>query len=237
MARYIRKTPVKPYPPDRRLVTLLTKLLQYKADVNDREIVDKERKRYLDKEKVEVLNECIFPSMANLTFFFKSISKYPELKEVFEDDIKDLLGVRRKDPQQNSYGFIFSQLLRSILLIEEEVDGEEFDREEVVDKKIFPLHYQLASADNKDFRLWLNQILQQIVRDKVVAHLTKAHENDKADQYEKADQIVKDEFDRVWIWTRILAAGINQAVEEDKALPRRTIKFGTIQLRENEDPI
>jgi hypothetical protein len=34
-----------------------------------------------------------------------------------------------------------------------------------------------------------------------------------------------------------IGGGINQAVEEDNALPRRTIKFGTIQLRENEDPI
>jgi hypothetical protein len=212
--------------PDHAIVVLITDLLQYKANLEDREIVDRKRKRYLDKEKVRVLDEYIFPSMANLTFFFRSISRYPQLKEVFENDIKDLLGVRRENPQHDSYGFIFSQLLRSILLVEIYNEGGE----------MHPSPYQLASADYKDFRLRLNQILQEIVRDKVVAHLAKAHENEKAGEYEKADKIVKDEFDRVWIWTRILAEGINQAAE-DNARPRRTIKFGTIPLREDEEPI
>ena len=58
---------------------------------------------------------------------------------------------------------IFSQLVLSILLIEEEAYNEEEE-----DRDDFPLHYQLAKTDKKDFRLRLNQIIQDIVKIKVV---------------------------------------------------------------------
>jgi hypothetical protein len=49
----------------------------------------KEYRRYLDKEKVRILNDYIFPSMATLLFFFKCVANYPELRSIFENDIKD----------------------------------------------------------------------------------------------------------------------------------------------------
>ena len=54
--------------------------------------------------------------MANLLFFFECISKYPVLEELFEDDIQDLLGIRRSDPQQQIIGHIVSRLLYWILI-------------------------------------------------------------------------------------------------------------------------
>ena len=33
--------------------------------------------------------------MANLAFFFEVIARHPELEDVYGDDIRDLLGIRR----------------------------------------------------------------------------------------------------------------------------------------------
>ena len=57
---------------------------------------DKRKIRNLDRMKVYILNKHIFQAMANLTFFFESIAESPELQEVFEDDIKELLFWRKK---------------------------------------------------------------------------------------------------------------------------------------------
>jgi hypothetical protein len=223
---------IKGYPPEEAVVSLMTNLLQYSSDLEYGRNVEKNRKRYLDKEKVTILDKFIFPSMANLTFFFKSISRYPELKHIFDDDIKDLLGVRRIDPQHNKYGFILSQLVRSILLIEEEEYSEEASARED-----FPLHYQLAKIDKGDFRLRLNQILQDIIKIKIM-------DIDLAGVSEIEKRFLLDDFNRVLLWTRIIAAGTTQITEdtddedtENNKLPHRTIKFGRIPLREDEEPI
>jgi hypothetical protein len=107
--------------------------------------------------------------MANLVLFFKSIAAYPQLGEVFEDDIKDLLGIRRNNPQLNNYGFIIFNLLQSILQIGEGV-------------------YNEKRSHNKDFRLRLNQLLQETVWAKVDESLT--------DVFKKASaqHVVADDF-------------------------------------------
>jgi hypothetical protein len=214
MSNGLRRKHLKGYYPNHAIVSLMTKMLQHKDDKRLGGFVNKKRKRYFDKEKVLVLDRHIFPSMANLIFFFKSISRYPELEEVFENDIKDLLGVRRGDPEQDDYGFIFSQLLRSILLIEEEIHSEQF--EEV--------------ADRKDFRLQLNQILQEIVSFKVDISLKNVFKN------EKERRIVMDDFNRVELWTRMLSDNIDKAAE-DNIPPRRIIKIPSLPIREDDEPI
>ena len=52
--------------------------------------------------------------MANLTYFFETISSYPELQNEFESDIKDLLGIRRTSPKITDYAFMFSSLINGI---------------------------------------------------------------------------------------------------------------------------
>src|SRR5688500_1483707 len=68
-----------------------------------------DQNRSLRTRKVRVLNDIVFQAMADLTFFFQTISVYPELQVVFDNDVKDLLGIRRNTVQE--YGFIFHSLL------------------------------------------------------------------------------------------------------------------------------
>jgi hypothetical protein len=185
-------------------------LLQYHEDV---ELADdqkhKEHKRYLDKQKVVILDRHIFPSMANIVFFFRYISRYPELKGVFENDIKDLLGVRRENPQEDNYGFIISDLLLSILM-----PGLDYYNDEKI--------------RDKDFRLRLNQILQKAVMTKAGLHLTEMFRN------VSIQHMVEDDFSRAEAWAEMLANNAGQSAAENKA-PHRTIRFGTTQVREDDE--
>jgi hypothetical protein len=185
-------------------------LLWYQDDL-DFGAKDRDHKRYIDTEKVELLDKYIFPSMANVVFFFRFISRYPQLKKIFDNDVRDLLGVRRENPHDNNYGFIFSALVRSIVST-----GLGF----ISEKEI----------RSKDFRLRLNQILQENVWAKVGLSVTEVFKNPAA------QQVVADDFNRAWAWVRMLAEGVELAPEDNKP-PHRTIRFGIIQLREDDEPL
>lgn len=67
-------------------------------------------------EKVRILDEIVFPAMADLVFFFEAIARKEDLQSKFKSDVEELLGVRHTELQM--YGFMFDRLLRSILAIE-----------------------------------------------------------------------------------------------------------------------
>lgn len=46
----------------------------------------------LRQDKKRLLDNVIFPSMANLVVFFEELAKDPELRDLFEEDIKELFG-------------------------------------------------------------------------------------------------------------------------------------------------
>jgi hypothetical protein len=73
------------------------------------------RVRANDADKVRTLDEIIFPSMANLIYFLHYISTHIELQQVYEKDLKDLLGVARNNPRPENFGFILDGFIRSIL--------------------------------------------------------------------------------------------------------------------------
>jgi hypothetical protein len=62
-------------------------IMQGKRDWTDEESM---KRRELDRMKSYILNNFIFPSMANLTVFLEYIAKNEELQTVFEDDLKEL---------------------------------------------------------------------------------------------------------------------------------------------------
>lgn len=67
---------------------------------NDRLKAFNKTKSNLRKRKSDVLDGHIFPSMANLILFFEYLAKYPELRNVFEDDTKELFGYIRVKPDK-----------------------------------------------------------------------------------------------------------------------------------------
>jgi hypothetical protein len=164
----------------------------------------REHKRYLDQQKVDLLNNHVFQSMAYLTYFFKYVSTYKVLNKIFENDIKDLLGLRVKGPESEEYALILSDLLHSILSIE---------------------------FSNKNSRLELIHILQEIIREKVEEYVGSTQRN------ENIKNIILCDFDRLSAWTAMLAEGVAQTTE-DELQPHRTISFeGRLSLHEDERPL
>jgi hypothetical protein len=190
-------------------------LLQYQDDLVTEADVDKEHKRYLDKEKVILLNRCIFPSMANIVFFFRYMSRYPQLRRVFDNDIRDLLGVRREDPNEGNYGFTLSNFLQSVLTL-----GP-------TDRWYQDLQFHEEKINAKDFRLRLLPILYEIFNAKVCLALNDVLKNPSL------QRVVEDDFNRTLAWTKILADSVDQSKDNDP--PHRTLRFGTTQLREEDE--
>ena len=159
--------------------------------------------RSLRVKKVPILNDIVFTAMADLTFFFEAITLHPELQVLLDNDIKDLLGVRRSSLQE--YGFMLRRLLRSILITPNE-ESEAEDSE--------------VKIHDKDFRLKLNHVIQEIVCDK-----TKPYLFDVFKTY-KAENNVWNDFHKTWGWTGMLAYNVNEEEEE----PHRTFEFDTVEL-------
>ena len=211
MTKKSSKLKARCYQPRDEVEKILIGLLWHKDEVEMGSVVDRNHKRYLDKEKVKLLNEYIFPSMANVVFFFRSISKYPQLKEIFENDVKDLLGVRRENLQDDNYGYIFEALIQSVIL-----PGEGFLSAEKI--------------RGKDFRLRLSQILMETVRAKMELSGIDVLKSTNA------QRIVAEDCIRVWAWVRMLAADVESDPADNKPA-HRTIRFGSVLLREEDEPL
>lgn len=69
---------------------IATNKVTEKEATEKREIL-KKRKRYFDTMKVRVLDNVVFPSMANLTRFLEFVLVSPYLNRAFERDLKALL--------------------------------------------------------------------------------------------------------------------------------------------------
>lgn len=211
---------VKYYNPNKDVVNFLRDQLNRRKEIQaGRESPEDgkaKRNPNLDRMKVYYLDK-IFKAMADLAFFFEATAKHPELEKIYKDDIKDLLGIRRKKPSGKPKplcGFMFSDLLRNIL----KVSGSPFERREMV----------------KDYSLILNHRAEEIVRMKVRRSLSSG-------QYSKGGilevnsneanvhGIMLGDFDRVLSWTVLLASGLDKSQDVEEK-PHRTFDFDTDKL-------
>src|SRR6478736_5661636 len=119
----------KSYPLDAKLIKYMhekSQLQQKKEKINaagkkklskeDREKLEgiETRLTSLKNDKTRILHKIIFPSMANLCFFFEAVAQSPQLQENFASDIIQLLGIRRNSPSEDNYAFMFRRLIWSI---------------------------------------------------------------------------------------------------------------------------
>jgi hypothetical protein len=208
-----RKPEEKSYVPSETLerylndrVTLNRKIQKFKlAGEKISEDLDRED-RNVRRRKVDVLDNHIFPSMANIVIFFEYLAKYPELSKLFEDDVKELFGYI-KDPydttKETEWDYsqrtdIFKRLIESIL---------------TWDKK----------NDLHNFRIYLINTLEEIIYENII---TLIRLDKPLAQLEKA--VIHPDFMRIYSYTRIFAYQYLHSEEAEKdrdALPSRTMTF------------
>lgn len=106
------------YTPDYRITQYVKDRIQMNriAKSKDRSRFTKDESNLdvkLRQDKKRLLENVIFPSMANLVLFFDYLSKYPALRDLFEDDVKELFGFI--GPNAKYEDNIIRRLLISIL--------------------------------------------------------------------------------------------------------------------------
>jgi hypothetical protein len=205
------------YPPDARLSRYMTQKLIYQQALEKKEagetLSEKEMEAVknegsLRSTKSQVLDEIIFPAMANLTFFFESVARNPELQIPFEDDIKELLGVKRMNADSKSskerkrYGFMFRRLVDSMV---------------THDLKAKP-----RIERRPDYRGKLLHIMQDIVQTEVQHHLPDDLSLD-------AQMVILQDAHRVSAWTATIAQRIQDDCgshsKGEACIPRKTFDF------------
>jgi hypothetical protein len=105
----------------------------------------------LSAARTRILDEVVCQAMADITFFFSAVGAHPEIQKLFDDDIKEILGVKRLNPKDTPYGFMFGALVSGMLL-------NRFNT-------------------GKDFRLRLNNYLQRMVWGKMSLYLPEIFES------------------------------------------------------------
>lgn len=71
--------------------------------------IEKE-KAALSTQKTRILDDKIFQAIADIAFFFNVIGTHPEIQHEFDDDIQELLGVRRKLPEPMTKTMAINQI-------------------------------------------------------------------------------------------------------------------------------
>lgn len=202
--------------PDSELKEYLSKRLQIAKQMDEMDAAGREippevyaSEKSLRTKKVRILNGIVFQAMADLTFFFECIAEHPDLKDIFDNDIQDLLGLRRNTPESQRSGYMFARLIRSILITNKKLGFKQEDtrrsREEV-----------------KDYRLILTDLLQQSVQDKVQRPLSNVIKTPEARKN------VLDDFSRARGWTIMLKHSIDENLV--KEIPHRIFDFGSGEL-------
>jgi hypothetical protein len=147
---------------------------------------DKER-RSLDTEKVEILNAYIFPSMANIVKFLE-YSQEENLRDVFEEDIKELFF--GKSWLKNGHPYpVFMRFLLAAVGWKPENEGKDKGNMMRLDR----------TAKLTDFRLALLRDLYKVIE--LVAVLSGPHYVFDDDSY--ANVVIQD-FVRLGIWIKLL---------------------------------
>ena len=172
----------------------------------DLSAVDQKRIRELDRMKVYVLDTVIFPAMADLTYFFESLSVSQKLSEAFDDDVAELL-----DPRNAAKAAKFSG------------NNMRFSCRQFRDNNLARLVMSMLRIHGKkpkngestmDFRVGLMYQLLNIVGDMMDGLIS--------DQYSFGNQIWKsayEDYSRMMGWMALLAGlGEEQPKEYDRKI-------------------
>jgi hypothetical protein len=186
-------------------ILLFTTLKNQKYEVGEK--LSKKEEEYgtkLNRRKVDVLNRIIFPSMANVTFFLECLSTYPILKDIFEKDILELLGLYQKSmkhgksnigmicPMYSNETFVFARFISSAL------NNGNFER--------------------FDSRFYLLEYMQREVT-KIISEMA---EDEFGEQF--SSKITIQDMERAYAWVKLYATRVLQQYNESEEKKKNKLK-------------
>jgi hypothetical protein len=160
----------------------------------------------LRKRKSEVLDGHIFPSMANLVLFFEYLAKSPELRNVFEDDLKELFGYI-KTPRDRK----------------KEDESEYNERNNILRRLIQSLFTWDMQNDPNNFRLGLIDDIQYDILRIIVGLALRDFSGDFG-----VNNIVDTHMGQAVSWAKLYGSRYyksDQAKKDKEKIPRRPILF------------
>lgn len=137
------------------------------------------KSRLLDKVSQEIVD---------LVFFFESIAAHKELQDIFENDLKELLGVKEY-----------------LLVATDPLDGREYRpyfHPETFKRLVSAILTIYAGNDNS-YRLVLTDSLQELINDKL-------RNQKRPDMTEEISNIMLSDIQRAQVWTKLYASGIKK---------------------------
>jgi hypothetical protein len=217
----------------------LTKELQYRRDFEKAkkikesgEIVEYEnfwneiqsKYKNLNTERLRFLDQYVFQSMANLIVFFEHLAQYPELRNAFETDLKELFGyITELDKktyvreQKNSYGEIEKVPYFTIYC-----QGNGYNN--IIRRFILSLLYWDNYNHPNNFRLGLIRDIQYVI----FQYMSTLASTEFGGDIGGADHIINDDFGRAVSWTTLFGSRYSKSKEAEKdktKKPKRPILF------------
>ena len=239
MAKGIKDLDNESYSFPSKMWIYLTKELQYRREEKNANNIIQEGRieeyeklqneiqnnyKNLNVERLRFLDQYIFRSMANLIVFFEHLAKYPELRDVFETDIKELFGyITELDKktytkeQENSDGKIEKVPYFTIYCQENGYNN-------IIRRFMRALLHWDIENDPNNFRLGLIRDIQYVI----FQHMSTIASREFGGDIGGADHIINDDIGRAVSWTTLFSSRYckSEHANEDKSKrPKRPILF------------
>jgi len=204
----------KSYMPKHSLASFMRTRLELieqeeKAKELDRPMYREYRKKITksNRMKVHILDKVIFPSIANLVYFLETVAVNPDLRDLFNEDLGDLLDSGKNTPIQ----------IQSNIGTKVGIDIRETMFTRFIAASLM-LNQKNLEGESTNFRIKLVQDLQGIIYGKIMEILLTEYGYSNFNQLRES---VLDDIRRALGW--ILFIG-NSAQYENK-IPRRSLGF------------
>jgi hypothetical protein len=172
-------------------------------------VTDTRRIRNNDVKKVNVLDNHVFKSMANLLYFFEFLFKHKELKGVFDKDIEELFGLKGTHIKPNQWeigqSLVFLRFLQLVLYY------GITDRDTKIKSKTLVSSGEFDSPNN--IRLQLAKITAKEVL-RLIFTLSKQKNHNLAN-------IITQDMERILVWVEYCTSDIRLNLDP----PHRRISF------------
>ena len=180
------------YMPNNSLVKFLEEKLRFEKERNSKlpgeklSKNDQKKGQELKRMKNYILNKHVFQSMANLVTFFEYVSKNPELQQVFDDDIYELLLGGKENGSHDVV--IYRRFLESTIKWDWKSDPSNFR---------LTLLYTLQNVIFQNFPFIMNDVLM-------------------GETYSsELGNAVRQDLSRAYLWTKMLASKTRYEKSDD----------------------